>query len=46
MDVDFTLAPEAAAEAALRNAKPHAENAFKVELSRRCIVRALKTATA
>jgi xanthine dehydrogenase YagS FAD-binding subunit len=37
---------QAAAEAALRNAKPHTENAFKVELSRRCIVRALKTATA
>lgn len=37
---------QAAAEAALRNARPHTENAFKVELSRRCIVRALKTAIA
>jgi xanthine dehydrogenase YagS FAD-binding subunit len=36
----------AAAEAALKNARPHPENAFKVELSRRCIVRALKMATA
>jgi xanthine dehydrogenase YagS FAD-binding subunit len=35
-----------AAEAALKNAKPHPENAFKVELSRRCIARALKMATA
>jgi len=35
-----------AAEAALKNAKPHPENAFKVELSRRCIVRTLKMATA
>ena len=30
-----------AAEAALRDAVPQSENAFKVELSRRCIVRAL-----
>jgi xanthine dehydrogenase YagS FAD-binding subunit len=30
-----------AADAALRDAKPASENAFKVELSRRCIVRAL-----
>ena len=35
-----------AAEAALKNAKPHPENAFKVELARRCVVRALKMATA
>jgi xanthine dehydrogenase YagS FAD-binding subunit len=35
-----------AAEAALKNAKPHPENAFKVELARRCIVRTLKLATA
>jgi xanthine dehydrogenase YagS FAD-binding subunit len=37
---------QAAAEAALRSAKPRTENAFKVELARRCIVRALKMATA
>jgi xanthine dehydrogenase YagS FAD-binding subunit len=37
---------KAAAEAALKNAKTHPENAFKVELSRRCITRALKMATA
>ena len=30
-----------AAEAALKDARPQSENAFKVELSRRCIVRAL-----
>jgi xanthine dehydrogenase YagS FAD-binding subunit len=30
-----------AAEAALKDARPASENAFKVELSRRCIVRAL-----
>ena len=36
----------AAAQAALKDAKPHAENAFKVELARRCVVRALKMATA
>lgn len=36
----------AAAEAAMKNAKPHPENAFKVELARRCVVRALKMATA
>jgi xanthine dehydrogenase YagS FAD-binding subunit len=35
-----------AAAAALRNARPHPENAFKVELSQRCIARALKMATA
>ena len=31
----------AAAEAALHNAKPHSENGYKVELAKRCIVRAL-----
>jgi xanthine dehydrogenase YagS FAD-binding subunit len=36
----------AAAEAALKYAKPQTENAFKVELAKRCVVRALKTATA
>jgi xanthine dehydrogenase YagS FAD-binding subunit len=35
-----------AAEAALAHAKPHPENEFKVELAKRCVVRALKTATA
>jgi xanthine dehydrogenase YagS FAD-binding subunit len=35
-----------AAEAALKGAKPRAENAFKVELAKRCVVRALKMATA
>jgi xanthine dehydrogenase YagS FAD-binding subunit len=35
----------AAAEAALRDAKPRSENAFKVELSKRCLVRALTLAT-
>jgi xanthine dehydrogenase YagS FAD-binding subunit len=34
-----------AAEAALRDARPQSENGFKVELARRCIVRALTTAT-
>ena len=37
---------KAAAEAALKGAKPHPENAFKVELARRCVARALKVATA
>src|SRR5579859_2213403 len=37
---------KAAAEAAMKNAKPHTENAFKVELARRCVARALKMATA
>jgi xanthine dehydrogenase YagS FAD-binding subunit len=37
---------KAAAEAALAKAKPHKDNAFKVELARRCLVRSLKTATA
>jgi xanthine dehydrogenase YagS FAD-binding subunit len=36
----------AAAEAALALAKPRTDNEFKVELAKRCIVRALKTATA
>ena len=35
----------AAAEAALRDAKPRSGNAFKVELSKRCLVRALTLAT-
>jgi xanthine dehydrogenase YagS FAD-binding subunit len=35
-----------AADAALHDAKPQSENAFKVELSRRCIVRALTMASA
>jgi xanthine dehydrogenase YagS FAD-binding subunit len=37
---------KAAAAAALAGAKPRSENAFKVELARRCLVRTLKTATA
>ncbi len=36
----------AAAEAALKDAKPQSENGFKVELAKRCIVRALTMATA
>ena len=36
----------AAAEAALKDAKPRTDNAFKVELARRCLVRTLKMATA
>lgn len=36
---------KAAAEAALRGAKPHTENAFKVELAKRCVVRTLTMAT-
>ncbi|MDE3063406.1 MAG: xanthine dehydrogenase family protein subunit M [Acidobacteriota bacterium] len=36
----------AAAEAALVMAKTHKDNAFKVELAKRCIVRSLKLATA
>jgi xanthine dehydrogenase YagS FAD-binding subunit len=36
----------AAAEAALKDAKPRTENAFKVELAKRCLVRTLKLATA
>jgi xanthine dehydrogenase YagS FAD-binding subunit len=35
-----------AADAALHDARPQSENAFKVELSRRCIVRALTMASA
>ena len=35
----------AAAEAALKHAKPQSQNAFKVELSKRCLVRALNMAT-
>jgi xanthine dehydrogenase YagS FAD-binding subunit len=35
-----------AAEAALKGAKTHSENAFKVELAKRCVTRALKMATA
>jgi xanthine dehydrogenase YagS FAD-binding subunit len=34
-----------AAEAALRGAKPQSQNAFKVELAKRCLVHALKLAT-
>jgi xanthine dehydrogenase YagS FAD-binding subunit len=33
-----------AAEAALRGAKPQSENKFKIELAKRCVVHALKTA--
>src|SRR5213593_4763526 len=33
-----------AAEAALRDAKPQSENAFKIELARRCLAHALKMA--
>ena len=36
----------AAAEAALKGSKPRDENAFKVELARRCVKRALTMATA
>jgi xanthine dehydrogenase YagS FAD-binding subunit len=35
----------AAAEAALQQAQPRSQNAFKVELSKRCLVRALTLAT-
>lgn len=34
-----------AAEAALRNAHPASENAFKIELSKRCLIRALTMST-
>jgi xanthine dehydrogenase YagS FAD-binding subunit len=34
-----------AAEAALRDAKPQSQNAFKVELAKRCLVHALKLVT-
>ena len=43
--VDATIFRKAA-EAALAQAKPHADNAFKVELAKRCLVRTLKLATA
>jgi xanthine dehydrogenase YagS FAD-binding subunit len=36
----------AAADAALRGAKPRSQNAFKVELARRCLTHALTTAAA
>ena len=36
----------AAAEAALHNAKPQRDNAFKAELAKRCLIRALTTVTA
>jgi xanthine dehydrogenase YagS FAD-binding subunit len=35
-----------AAEAALRNAKPASENRFKIELAKRCLTYALRTAVA
>jgi xanthine dehydrogenase YagS FAD-binding subunit len=35
-----------AADAALKDAKPRTDNAFKVELAKRCLVRTLKLATA
>ncbi|MEA2734790.1 MAG: xanthine dehydrogenase YagS FAD-binding subunit, partial [Humisphaera sp.] len=35
-----------AADAALRGAKPQSENAFKIELAKRCLTHALKTAAA
>jgi xanthine dehydrogenase YagS FAD-binding subunit len=35
-----------AAEAALRNAKPQSENKFKIELAKRCLAYALRTAAA
>ena len=35
-----------AAEAALRNAKPQSENGFKIELAKRCLTYALRTAAA
>jgi xanthine dehydrogenase YagS FAD-binding subunit len=33
-----------AADSALRNAKPQSENKFKIELAKRCLVYALRTA--
>jgi xanthine dehydrogenase YagS FAD-binding subunit len=33
------------AEAALREAKPQSQNAFKIELAKRCLVHALQLAT-
>src|SRR4029077_11822337 len=35
-----------AADAALRDAKPQSENAFKIELAKRCLTHALQMATA
>src|SRR3954465_14414472 len=35
-----------AAEAAMRNAKPQSENKFKIELAKRCLTHALRTAAA
>jgi len=35
-----------AADAALAGAKPHKDNAFKIELAKRCVVRSLQLATA
>jgi xanthine dehydrogenase YagS FAD-binding subunit len=35
-----------AAEAALRSAKPQSENRFKIELAKRCLTHALRTAAA
>ena len=35
-----------AAEAALKNAKPQSENGFKIELAKRCLAHALRTAAA
>jgi xanthine dehydrogenase YagS FAD-binding subunit len=37
---------KSAAEAALRNAKPQSENKFKIELAKRCLTHALRTAAA
>jgi len=37
---------KAAAQAALAKARPQKDNAFKVELAKRCLMRSLKTATA
>jgi xanthine dehydrogenase YagS FAD-binding subunit len=34
-----------AADAALRGARPHTDNAFKVELAKLCMIRALTTVT-
>jgi xanthine dehydrogenase YagS FAD-binding subunit len=39
-DVSFRQA----AEAALRNARPQSENKFKIELAKRCLIHALRTA--
>lgn len=41
-DATFRLS----AEAALRNAKPQSENGFKIELAKRCLMHALRTAAA